>query len=139
MGSSAGGNLAYHTGLRGAMIAANLEPLKIKGLILQQPFFGGLKSTESEVRLANDIILPLSATDLLWDLSLPIGADRDHEYSNPTVGEGPKKLDPLKSLEWTVMITASEGDPLVDRQRDLVKLMKEKGIQEGIMGISLIL
>ncbi|KAJ8771408.1 hypothetical protein K2173_026585 [Erythroxylum novogranatense] len=128
MGSSAGGNIAYHTGLRGAMIAADLEPLKIKGVVLQHAFFGGVERTESEIRYVNDMVMPMTVTDFLWELSLPDGADRDHEYSNPTLGGGSKALDQVKSLEWTVMIVGSENDPVVDRERDLVKLMKEKGI-----------
>ncbi|KAJ8752922.1 hypothetical protein K2173_008657 [Erythroxylum novogranatense] len=128
MGSSAGGNIAYQVGLRGATVD-DLEPLKIKGLILQQPFFGGVKRTESEMRLANDALLPLTVTDLLWNLSLPVGTDRDHEFSNPTVGGGSKELDLIRSLEWAVMITGSDGDPLVDKQKEAAKLMKEKGIR----------
>ncbi|XVF81813.1 hypothetical protein PTKIN_Ptkin15bG0186100 [Pterospermum kingtungense] len=41
MGSSAGGNISYHVGLRAAGAVDELEPLKIKGLVLHQPFFGG--------------------------------------------------------------------------------------------------
>jgi acetyl esterase/lipase len=92
MGSSAGGNIAYHAGLRAADEVGHLEPLKIRGLILQQPFFGGIQRTGSELRLVNDPALPPSVSDLMWELSLPIGVDRDHEYCNPTVGGGSKLL-----------------------------------------------
>ncbi|KAJ4717213.1 Alpha/beta hydrolase-3 [Melia azedarach] len=51
MGESAGGNIAYHTGLRAAAEVENLLPLKIRGLILNIPFFSGVKRTESELRL----------------------------------------------------------------------------------------
>ncbi|KAL4604300.1 hypothetical protein ACB092_10G183600 [Castanea dentata] len=61
MGTSAGGNVAYHAGLR---------------------------RTESELRLVNDPVLPLFVNDLMWELSLQIGVDLDHEYCNPTVGGG---------------------------------------------------
>ncbi|KAJ8752989.1 hypothetical protein K2173_008724 [Erythroxylum novogranatense] len=129
MGASAGGNVAYHLGLRGATFVDDLQPLKIKGLILQQPFFGGVARSESEVRLANDVVLSIPVIDLMWNLSLPIGADHDHEYSNPTVGGGSQDLDQIKSLGWTVMVTGSEGDPLVSRQKEVAKLMKQKGIR----------
>ncbi|KAE8692003.1 hypothetical protein F3Y22_tig00110864pilonHSYRG00421 [Hibiscus syriacus] len=39
----AGGNMAYHVGLRAARQTENLSALKIKGLILHQPFYGGVR------------------------------------------------------------------------------------------------
>ncbi|KAH7557535.1 hypothetical protein ACOSP7_027334 [Xanthoceras sorbifolium] len=130
MGSSAGGNIACHAGLRVATEVDNLLPLQIKGMILHQPFFGGVKRSSSELRLINDMVLPVCASDVLWDLSLPLGADRDHEYSNPTVEGGSKVvLDKIKSLGWKVMVTGCDGDPLVDRQTEVVKWMEQKGVQ----------
>ena len=63
MGGSAGGNIAYHAGLRAATEIDKLEPLVIRGLILHQPYFGGSQRTQSELR-DNDPILPLSVCDL---------------------------------------------------------------------------
>jgi acetyl esterase/lipase len=127
MGISAGGNIAYHAGLRVAVEVDKLEPLVIKGLILQHPFFGGSQRTESELRLVNDKILPQSVSDALWELSLPI-ADRDHEYSNPTVGGGSQILEKIKLLGWRVLVVGCDGDPLFDREVELAKLMEEKGV-----------
>ncbi|KAK9028226.1 hypothetical protein V6N11_068036 [Hibiscus sabdariffa] len=53
MGSSAGGNIAYHVGLRAAGVVQELQPLKIKGLVLHQPFFGGKQRSASELRFMN--------------------------------------------------------------------------------------
>ncbi|KAI9160279.1 hypothetical protein LWI28_006778 [Acer negundo] len=136
-GSSAGGNLVYNVALRAAAAEVdghdhkhnNLLPLKIRGLILHQPAFGGVKRTGSEIRLLNDRILPACVSDLGWELSLPLGADRDHEYCNPTVDGGSKVLDQIKSLGWKVMVTGCDGDPLIDRQIELVKIMDQKGVQ----------
>ncbi|KAK4837613.1 hypothetical protein QYF36_006922 [Acer negundo] len=89
MGSSAGGNIAYHAGLRGALEVDNLLPIKIQ-----------------------------------------VGADRNHEYSNPTVEDGTLRvLDQIKRLGWQVMVTGCDGDPLIDRQIEVVKLMEEKGVK----------
>ncbi|KAJ4706130.1 carboxylesterase 1-like [Melia azedarach] len=129
MGSSAGGNIAYNAGLRAAADVDNLLPLKIRGLILHSPFFSGAKRTESELRLEYNMYLPACVIDLMWKLSLPIGADRDHEYCNPTVGGGSKLLEQMQLLGWKVMVTGCEGDPLIDRETELAKIMKEKGLK----------
>ncbi|KAI4324952.1 hypothetical protein MLD38_030393 [Melastoma candidum] len=131
MGGSSGGNIAYHTGLRVATGGLNdLKPLNIRGLILHQPFFGGMKRTESELRLFHDRALPAVVTDLMWELALPIGADRDHEYCNPTTDSNPglAAMEKVRSLGWRVLVAGSSGDPLIDRQVELVKVMEEKGV-----------
>ncbi|XVF50736.1 hypothetical protein PTKIN_Ptkin04bG0126900 [Pterospermum kingtungense] len=69
---SSGGNIVYHTGLRAA---DDPNQLKIRGLILHQPFFGGSQKVESNLRFVNDPILPPGVSDLLWGLALPIGAN----------------------------------------------------------------
>ena len=128
MGDSGGGNVAYHAALLAAAQVDDLLPLKIRGLILLKPFFGGVKRTESELRLADQPILPPSSTDLLWQLALPIGADRDHEYCNPTARGGSKVLDQFRLLGWKVMVTGGSEDTLFDRQVDLAKMMEQKGV-----------
>ncbi|KAF8044311.1 hypothetical protein BT93_A2335 [Corymbia citriodora subsp. variegata] len=130
MGSSAGGNLAFHAGLRTSVSHDDLKPLKIRGLILHQPFFGGTQRTPSELRLANNQTLPLAASDLMWELSLPIGVNRDHEYCNPVVDGGSKLsegVDKMRLLGGRLLVTGCDGDPLIDRQVELAKLLKEKG------------
>ncbi|XP_048127659.1 carboxylesterase 1-like [Rhodamnia argentea] len=130
MGSSAGGNLAFHAGLRASASQEDLEPLKIRGLILHHPFFGGTQRTPSELRLENDQMLPLAASDLMWELSLPLGVSRDHEYCNSAVYGGSKLsegVDEMRSLGCRILITGCDGDPLIDRQVELAKLLKEKG------------
>lgn len=126
MGISAGGNIAYQVGLRAADAVDDVSPIKIRGLILQQPFFGGVERTGSELRLMNDPRLPPIVCDLMWDLSLPVGVDRDHEYSNPRASTG---LENVKKLGWRVLVTGCDGDPLIDRQIELVKIMKERGVE----------
>lgn len=128
MGKSAGATIAYHAGLRAVEVVKDLEPLKIQGLILRQPFFGGKERSKSELKLENDQILPLCVTDLMWELALPIGADRDHEYCNPRVGNSFEKFDKIRDLEWKVLVSGNGGDPVVDREKELAQLMEEKGV-----------
>ncbi|KAL3718942.1 hypothetical protein ACJRO7_003969 [Eucalyptus globulus] len=135
MGTSAGGNIAYHVGLRVCAAAADLEPLVIRGLILHHPFFGGFRRTESEVRLFNNQTLPVNVADKMWELSLPAGADRDHEYCNPTGGERSEEWERMKKLGWRVVVVAGSGDPLIDRQRELAAKLEAKGVEVvGLFG-----
>lgn len=122
MGSSAGGNIAYHAGLRA--LDADINPIQIKGMILNQPFFGGVQRTPSEERLSRNPILPLTASDLMWLLSLPPGSDRDHEYSNPLDNVNPKIHHLPRCL-----IRGFEGDPLVDRIKGVAKMLDVHGVK----------
>ncbi|CAJ1952585.1 unnamed protein product [Sphenostylis stenocarpa] len=143
-GNSAGASIAYHAGLRAIEEVNDLEPLKIQGLILRQPFFGGTQRTESELRLEHNPLIPLCVTDFMWELALPIGADRGHEYCNVRAGNGVEKFDKMRELGWRVLVSGTNGDPLVDRDKELVLLMEEKGVQvvkdfqeEGFHGVEL--
>ncbi|GFY81959.1 carboxyesterase 20 [Actinidia rufa] len=129
MGTSAGGNIAYHAGLRVASKVVELEPLKIQGLILHHAFFGGLGRTGSELRLSNDPIVTLSGSDHMWELSLPIGADRDHEYSNPMVNNGSDQLQSVRLAGWRILVTGCHDDLLIDRQIELANMLEEKGLR----------
>lgn len=129
MGSSAGGNIAYHATLRASELVDDLQPLIFKGTILHQPFFGGSSRVGSELRLVNDPYLPLSGSDLFWELALPIGSGRDHEFCDPLVGGGSGLVERVKELGWRVLVTGCSGDPLVDRLRELVKMLEERGVR----------
>ncbi|WCJ19301.1 alpha/beta-Hydrolases superfamily protein [Euphorbia peplus] len=127
MGSSAGGNIAYQTGIRVCNFGRELEPLKVKGLILHCPYFGGLERTGSELKMVNDNFLPLDGNDYMWELSLPIGSDRDHEYCNPKAGVSlSSKL--IREAGLRVLLFGSYGDPLIDREVEFAKMLEENGV-----------
>ncbi|GKU89500.1 hypothetical protein SLEP1_g3629 [Rubroshorea leprosula] len=102
MGTSAGGNITYHVTLRAAEAVNELEPLQIRGMILNHPFFGGIHRT---------------------------GSDRDHKYCNLAVEGGSKFLEKVRAVGWRVLVNGCEGDPLVDRRKEVLKLMEENGVE----------
>ncbi|KAF6160260.1 hypothetical protein GIB67_019029 [Kingdonia uniflora] len=124
MGCSSGANIAYRTGLCSTDL--DIDPVKVSGIILNQPLFGGETRTKSEIRLVDDMVMPMSVMDLMWDLALPVAANRDHEYANPmSQGAYTDKIGKLPK----VLIRGFEGDPLLDRQMELVRLLVKNGVQ----------
>lgn len=118
-GNSAGGNIAFHAALRA-------PHLRIAGLILNEPAFGGAERTESELRLPHDRVVSLTTCDLLWRLALPARADRDHEFCNPLTAVAAH--EDIVGLLPKCLVTGHGQDPLMDRQLELVRQLKGRGI-----------
>ncbi|XP_021740303.1 probable carboxylesterase 18 [Chenopodium quinoa] len=97
-GDSAGGNIIHHVAIRAC--GTHFKTIKIRGLISIQPFFGGEKRTESELRVKNPPVLTLAQTDFSWKAFLPIGSDRDHPAAN-ILGPGSEDISGLESFPPT--------------------------------------
>ncbi|KAK9144932.1 hypothetical protein Sjap_004835 [Stephania japonica] len=63
----------------------------------------------------------------MWELSVPRGADRDHEYSNLTVGSAGR----WEKIGWSgrCFVSAHGGDPLVDRELAVARMMEGEGVK----------
>jgi acetyl esterase/lipase len=122
MGSSSGGNIAYHTGLHAKSM--DLTPVQLNGVILNQPYFGGVERTKSEAASQEDLVLPLQANDTLWKLALPIESNRDHPFANPVKHGLGGAAGMVKC-----MVVGCKGDPLFDRQKLFTQMIEKKGVE----------
>ncbi|KAL6499342.1 hypothetical protein OROHE_026005 [Orobanche hederae] len=113
-GLGSGGNIAYQAALRA--LDLDLEPLKIVGLIMNQPLFGGSQRTESEIKYAGNPFFPWHVTE---------GADRSHEYCDPS--SFGSHWENIGRLPTTVVRTCQE-DMLVDRQQEFAKMLAARGV-----------
>ncbi|KAJ7566770.1 hypothetical protein O6H91_02G117800 [Diphasiastrum complanatum] len=107
MGDSAGGNIAYHLSLR--LAHEDIKPLRVKGLVLIQPSFGGtLKGAEGSTCIGNR---------RLWRLALPPGAEMDHFFCNPT-SQPPSTVQNLVLPRTAVLLGGL--DRMHDKQHEFV-------------------
>ncbi|XP_042516201.1 probable carboxylesterase 18 [Macadamia integrifolia] len=121
-GDSAGGNLAHHVAIRSGK--ADFKKVRVIGQISIQPFFGGEKATESEIRLVNAPIISSARTDWMWKVFLPEGENRDHEAVNVS---GPRAVD-IRGVQYPeTMVVVGGFDPLQDRQREFYEWLKRSG------------
>uniref|UniRef100_A0A0D6R4D5 Alpha/beta hydrolase fold-3 domain-containing protein n=1 Tax=Araucaria cunninghamii TaxID=56994 RepID=A0A0D6R4D5_ARACU len=128
MGDSSGANIAYNVALRVHDNALDVAPVRVAGVVMVQPFFGGEQRMGSELRLERDRVLPLVTNDLLWSLALPEGSDRDHEFCNPLKRRAPS----LSGFPATLV--AVEGlDPMSDRQLEFVEWLRGNGVHVEVL------
>ena len=123
-GSSNGGNMVFFTALEATRM--ELEPLRIAGNIMNQPLFGGMERTNSEMQSIDDPSFPLCVQDMFWELSLPEGVDRDIWYCNPMV-EGPY-TSAISKLGRCLVIGFC-GDALIDRHQEFVTMLVKHQVQ----------
>lgn len=128
MGGSSGANMAFFAALRTAGL--DLAPATVRGLLLHQPYLGGVERTPSEARSEDDAMLPLEANDTLWRLALPLGADRDHEFCNPVKAMKPEAL---AGLPPRCLVTGNVDDPLIDRQREFARWLQDRAQAEVVV------
>eukprot|EP00250_Pteridium_aquilinum_P013666 c21493_g1_i1 orf=93-1049(+) len=118
-GASSGASIAHHV----AVQACQQDVLDIAGLVLVVPFLGGQVRTRSELDLAEGSRFTLEGCDKCWALSLPLGAHRDHPFSN--VNMAPHKVWADKSIPWPPSVVVIGGkDILHDRQLEYARQLE---------------
>ncbi|KAI5068738.1 hypothetical protein GOP47_0017083, partial [Adiantum capillus-veneris] len=130
MGDSSGGAMVHHLSMKIAEL--DMTPLRIRGQIIVQPFFGGQERTATELRLADDEHVPLSGTDWLWRTALPLGANRDDPLANPLGPSSPDYKLFAHKLPLTIFMIAT-GDPMQERQVQLFHALKEAGVKAQLL------
>ncbi|KNA24631.1 hypothetical protein SOVF_014050 [Spinacia oleracea] len=123
MGESVGGNIVYNVGLRASVLTRVLKPLVIRGLVLIQPFYGGGNLNRGYKDPNIEVV-----ADLLWNLSLPLGANWNNPYFNPTFGGGSSNLDIIRRLGWRVAFAGCDGDFIFDKQLKVFEFFKGRGL-----------
>jgi acetyl esterase/lipase len=122
MGCHNGASIAFR-----AALAAVDQGVELRGLILNQAHHSGLERTAAEQASVDDRVLPLPANDLLWELALPVGADRDHEYCNPESMLAGVSAARLRRLP-PCLVLGRKKDPPRDRQKVLVTALRKAGV-----------
>ncbi|WVZ56271.1 hypothetical protein U9M48_006828 [Paspalum notatum var. saurae] len=122
MGSHNGATIAF----RAALAAADAG-VALRGVVLNQPHLGGAARSPAEAASVDDRVLPLPANDLLWELALPVGADRDHEYCNPEPMLARVGAARLRRLP-PCLVLGRRKDPPRDRTAALVRALQRAGV-----------
>ncbi|KAJ7560495.1 hypothetical protein O6H91_04G132300 [Diphasiastrum complanatum] len=122
MGDSAGGNIVHHIGCKAAV--EDLNPVRICGHVLLQPFFGGEARTPSEIRLVNVPVISVESADWYWKAFLPFGANRDHPTCNVF---GPHAADISEVPLPHSLVTIGSFDTLQDWQIKYIEGLEKSG------------
>ncbi|GLJ47319.1 hypothetical protein SUGI_0999130 [Cryptomeria japonica] len=123
-GESAGGNIAYHVGLRIGDL--DLRPLMVKGVVAIHPFFGGEELVESEK--GEEMMRFVEICKFTWRVALPVGSSRDHRFSNPAV----LPLEPGLKLP-PVLVAVGGKDELKERGVMFYEYLRSCGKEAELM------
>ncbi|TVU37549.1 hypothetical protein EJB05_10869, partial [Eragrostis curvula] len=124
-GDSAGGNIAHHVAHRWT-VTTQTSPVRLAGVVLIQPFFGGEERTAAELRLEGVApVVNIRRADWVWRAFLPAGADRNHSAAHVT-GEAAPEPELPEGFP-PAMVVVGGFDPLQDWQRRYAAMLRRKG------------
>ncbi|KAF3337796.1 putative carboxylesterase 18 [Carex littledalei] len=122
-GDSAGGNIIHHVTRRWAASVDSWEKVRIKGIVVLQPYFGSEERTEAELRLEGAPVVSMARADWGWKAFLPEGADRNHEAAHGFSDAAEK----LEEAFPPAMVVIGGYDPLQDLQKRYYEMLKARG------------
>ncbi|GLJ31736.1 hypothetical protein SUGI_0638300 [Cryptomeria japonica] len=129
-GESAGGNIVHTVGLK----AAGRADLKIRGLVVLQPYFGSQERIECEKKVegefSTDDSMALEFNDTFWRMALPQGSNRDYPACNP---EAPGAVNLSEVYLPPVLVTVAGLDLLKTRGVMYYELLKRSGKEAEFM------
>ncbi|GLJ18484.1 hypothetical protein SUGI_0327750 [Cryptomeria japonica] len=114
VGDSAGGYVVHHVGLR--------EPSCCRGLVMVQPSFAGEERTASEAEAPQ----ATNYSDKFREMSLPVGATRDHPLCNPLATDALRESLERATLP-PLLVVIGGRDIRRDRERDYCEVLKKYG------------
>jgi acetyl esterase/lipase len=125
-GDSAGGNIAHHVAHRWTASPPSNTHVRLAGIVLLQPYFGGEERTDAELRLEGVTpIVNMRRSDWAWTAFLPEGADRNHTAAHVTGEAGPEPE--LPEAFPPAMVVVGGLDSLQDWQRRYAAMLQRKG------------
>ncbi|CAD6340999.1 unnamed protein product [Miscanthus lutarioriparius] len=123
---SASGNIVHHMARRWTVAGTafgDLVAVRIAGIILLQPYFGGEEGTAAELRLEGVApVVNIRRSNWSWRAFHPEGATRDHPAAHVTVTE------PELGEAFPPALVVIDGlDPLQDWQRRYAEMPRQEG------------
>ncbi|KAF6168671.1 hypothetical protein GIB67_042364 [Kingdonia uniflora] len=123
-GDSAGANIAHNLAVLFGAGSEELAPVRLRGYVLLEPFFGGTMLTKTEAEGSKEAILNLELMNKLWRLSIPVGATKDHQIVNPFGPASPL----METLELDpILVVVGGNDLLKDRVEEYASKLKAWG------------
>ncbi|KAL3518724.1 hypothetical protein ACH5RR_021313 [Cinchona calisaya] len=123
-GDSAGGNIAHNLAVKLGAGSPELAPVRVKGYVLLEPFFGGTVLTKSEAEGPKDAFLNWELIDRFWRLSVPAGETTDHPLINPF---GPLSPNLEIAVLDPILVVCAGSDLLKDRAEEYATKLKNWG------------
>ncbi|KAF6169903.1 hypothetical protein GIB67_034295 [Kingdonia uniflora] len=123
-GDFAGTNIAHNLAVLLGAGSEKLTPVRVRGYVLMEPFFGGTILTKAEAEGSKEAQLNLEFIDKFWKLSIPVEATKDHPMVNPF---GPD-IPLMETLELDpILVVVGSSDLLKDRVEEYASKLKARG------------